>query len=587
MAKRWLALTLGAVLLAAAPAPPPDPNASALDALAAQYWQRELQNNYYLRTEIGKPIETIRPVTYENASADAAFAQQILGGLDAVDAAKLDHDRWLTYRTLRYLAGNDVAGQQYYWLTQQATPYAGGSQIAEIANVLAAFTFAGAADAQRYQSLLHQYAAFVKSLGDLLKGQHDRGIILPDVESQPSAAVFDGYAKLSRGDSLVPSPSRLSALSAADAAALRSAAAAIAAAEIVPAFESVAAYLKGPYRVGAPTGVGLRQYPGGLDYYRYLVYASTTIHVEPQTLHATGLQQVAAINAKLDGIRKEVGFHGSLAAFKHFLATDPRFFPKTTQQFGDRLEVYVRRAAAAVPQYFSRTPTAPYGVEPLPKELAGSQTFGYYDPPTASKPYGHYLYNAWHPERTSDLGAGALICHELIPGHHFQIALQQENTALPDVRHYDFSETGFVEGWGEYASQLCWDMGVYTTPYDRAGRLMQDLMVSTRLVVDTGMNAMGWSRERAIAFMRANLTISEAQIESETLRYSTDIPGQALAYKTGELTMLALRDHARAEMGSKFDIRRFHSWIIDSGSMTLDTLREHVDYEIAQAKNGT
>jgi uncharacterized protein (DUF885 family) len=583
--KRWLALLLGAVLPAAAPAPPSASGASALDALAAQYWQRELRNSYYLRIEVGKPIETIRAVTYENASDDAAFAQGILNGLDAIDAAKLDHDRWLTYRTLRYLAGNDVAAKKYYWLTQQATPYAGGSQIAEIANVFATFKFADAADAQRYESLLHQYAAFVKSLGDLLKGQHERGIVLPNVESEASAAVFDGYAKQSRGDSLVPALSRLATLSSGDAAALRASARNVEDTEIAPAFDAVAAYLRGPYREGAPAGVGLRQYPGGLDYYRYLVFANTTIHVEPETLHQTGLEQVAAINAKLDGIRKQVEFRGNLAAFKHFLATDPRFFVKTTQQFGDRLEVYVRRSAAAVPRYFLHTPAAPYGVEPLPKELAESQTFGYYDPPNANKPYGHYLYNAWHPERTSDLGAGALICHELLPGHHFQIALQQENTSLPDVRHYDFSETGFVEGWGEYASQLCWDMGVYTTPYDKAGRLMQDLMVSTRLVVDSGMNAMGWSRERAMQFMRDNLTISEAQIESESLRYSTDIPGQALAYKTGELTMLALRDHARKELGSKFDIRRFHAWILDSGSMTLDTLREHIDYEIAKTQS--
>jgi uncharacterized protein (DUF885 family) len=160
--------------------------------------------------------------------------------------------------------------------------------------------------------------------------------------------------------------------------------------------------------------------------------------------------------------------------------------------------------------------------------------------------------------------------------------LQQENTALPNVRHYDFTETGYLEGWGEYASQLCWDMGVYTTPYDRAGRIMQDLMVSTRLVVDTGMNALGWSRERAMQYMRDNLTINDTQIGTESLRYSTDIPGQALAYKTGELAMLAMREDARKKLGAKFDNRAFDSWIIDDGCMTLDTLREHIAYEMSR-----
>jgi uncharacterized protein (DUF885 family) len=324
-----------------------------------------------------------------------------------------------------------------------------------------------------------------------------------------------------------------------------------------------------------------------LEYYRYLVVENTTLDIAPERLHAMGLAAVGELNQHLDGIRREVSYRGSLSEFKHFLAHDPRFFVKTPEQFGARLETYVGRAQTAAPNYFIHMPRAAYGVESLPKELAGSQTFGYYDQPTAARHKGIYFYNAWHPERTSALGAGALICHELIPGHHFQIALQQENTALPNVRHYDFSETGFVEGWGEYASQLCWDMGVYRTPYDRAGRLMQDLMVSTRLVVDTGMNALGWSRERAMQFMRANLTISESQIQSESLRYSTDIPGQALAYKTGELTMLRIREDARKKLGSAFDIRTYHSWVLDSGSMTLDTLRAHVDYEIAQRqKNG-
>jgi uncharacterized protein (DUF885 family) len=582
--KRWPILVFAALLVAATPGPGAmDADAAGkLDALADRYWQHELQIDYLLRSQIGMPIETIRPLTYENADADAQLGQSILDGLKQIDADKLDHDRWLTSRTLTYLATNDVATRKYFWLRQQATPYAGGLQLGYFATTFSSFQFANAADAQRYESLLRQYAGFVRSLGDFLRGQHERGIVLPTVEIDAAQAVFEGYAQPAQSAALVPSEARLAALAPADRTALRTAAANIVASEVVPAFESVAAYLKGAYRTGAPSGVGLAQYPGGSEYYRYLVVANTTLSITPEKLHAMGVEAVAEVNRKLDGIRRETGFHGDLAAFKHFLANDPQFFVKTPEQFGERLEVYVRRSGAAAPKYFAHMPTAPYGVEALPKELAGSQTFGYYSQPTAAKPKGVYLYNAWHPERTSALGAGALICHELIPGHHFQIALQQENTSLPNVRRYDFSETGFVEGWGEYASQLCWDMGVYQTPYDKAGRLMQDLMVSSRLVVDTGMNALGWSRERAMAFMRSNLTLSESQIESESLRYSTDIPGQALAYKTGELTMLAIRESARQKLGSAFDIRQFHSWMLDSGAMTLDTLRAHVDYEIAQ-----
>lgn len=580
--KRFAPFLLALVVAATTVASTKDSGAT-IDQLAERYWQYELQVDYGLRAQVGLPVETIRPISVEEADRDAAAAQSVLDGLASVDADRLDHDRWLTYRTLSFLASNAVASRKYFWLAQQATPYAGGGQLGAITTLLTNFQFAAPSDGTRYVSLLHQYAAFVRSLLTFLQGQHERGIILPNIESSAAAAVFRGYAASSQSDALVPAESRLKALAAGDRGELREESSQTVASELVPAFLKVAEYLEGPYRTGAPAGVGLAQYSGGREYYQYLIGAYTTLTITPEKLHALGLAEVERLNAQLDGIRREVAFTGTVAEFKRHLATDPQFFPKTTQQFGDRLEIYVGRAAAAVPRFFAHTPTAPYGVAPLPEALAGSQTFGYYDAPTVEKPRGTYLYNAWHPERTSMLTAGALICHELIPGHHFQIALQQENASLPNVRRYDFSETGFVEGWGEYASQLCWTMGVYETPYDKAGRIMQDLMVSTRLVVDTGMNALGWSRERAMAYMRENLTLTPAQIASETLRYSTDIPGQALAYKTGELTMLQIRADTERRLGAKFDFRRFHSWVIDSGSMTLDTLRAHVDYEIAHS----
>jgi uncharacterized protein (DUF885 family) len=583
--QRSLIWALLIALLAAGPTPvPPSAPNAALDTLADRYWQREVGNDYTIRSELGLPLVTIRAITYANAGDDAAFGQSILDGLAAIDATKLDHDRWITDQTLRFLATNDVAGKTYFWLHQQATPYAGGFQISELTGLLAGMPIANADDARRYIALLHQYGAFVASIGTLLQGQHERGIILPNVETDAAQAVFAGYDVPAEKSPFVLSDARLGAIAAADRPALQADAAKVIATEIVPAYDGIVAYLKGPYRVGAPSGVGVSQYPGGRAYYQYLIFQSTTLSTTPEALHANGLREVAKLNAQIDAIRQQLGFKGNLVAFKHYLATDKRFFPPTTQAFGDRLEMYVQRSAAAAPRFFSQMPKTPYGVEPLPKALAGAQTFGYYDAATAAKRKGNYLYNAWHPERTSWLGAGALICHELIPGHHFQIALQQENTALPNVRHYDFSETGYVEGWGEYASQLCFDMNVYRTPYDKLGRMMQDLMVSTRLVVDTGMNVLGWSRERAMQYMRDNLTLSEAQIESESLRYSTDLPGQALAYKTGELTMLALRDHAKAELGNQFNIRQFHDWVIGSGAMTLDTLRAHIDYEIARKK---
>ena len=190
ISKRWYIL-LFPLLVSATPVPPPASAAEALDVLADRYWQREVADDYSLRSQLGMPIETIKPLTYANADADAVFAQGILDGLKSINDADLDHDRWLTYRTLSYLATNDVANRTYFWLRQEATPYAGGSQIAYITSIFTDFSFVDASDAQRYESLMHQYSAFIKSIRTLLEGQHQRRIVLPDVETDAAEAVFD------------------------------------------------------------------------------------------------------------------------------------------------------------------------------------------------------------------------------------------------------------------------------------------------------------------------------------------------------------------------------------------------------------
>jgi len=194
---------------------------------------------------------------------------------------------------------------------------------------------------------------------------------------------------------------------------------------------------------------------------------------------------------------------------------------------------------------------------------------------------GHYYYNGSKLNERNLLFAPALIAHELIPGHHFQIARQEEDEALPLFRRENF-DTAFIEGWGEYAAALGKEMGIYDDPYDRYGRLMMDMLLSVRLVVDTGMNTLGWSRERAADFMRENTLLSEPEIGAETLRYAVDMPAQALAYKIGSLKMLELRQTAQQRLGSRFDVKQFHEWIIGSGSMPLPILEQHVGAGIAR-----
>ena len=221
---RWIALALTGALLAATPAPGGSgvsDAAAALDAIAERYWQRELRFDYSLREQVGLPVETIRPITFENAQEDARFGESVLDALAAVDEQQLDHDHWLTFRTLKYLAHGQAASAKYYWLAQQATPYAGGSQIGTLVATFASFRFESADDAKRYESLLEQYAAFVASLRELLIGQHARGVVLPQVEIDATQAVYQGYAQPAQSDALVPAESRLQGLAPADRTALR------------------------------------------------------------------------------------------------------------------------------------------------------------------------------------------------------------------------------------------------------------------------------------------------------------------------------------------------------------------------------
>ncbi len=582
MIKPCLALLFAALFLAASNAPVAGYDyASSLDAVARRYWNYEIATSYGLQMQLGQRIQKLRAPTLTAANEDARFGESVMRDLAVIDPSALDHDRWLTYYTLGYDAQGLIGDKKYYWYEQQITPYR--QQYAPMLPVFTTFRFASVDDGKRYVRLLRDLASWNRSARAFVAGQHARRIILPDVETDAAIRQLKGYAGPVSASPYMVRAKRLSALAPADAKALQASIRAELLRSVIPSFAALIAYLNGPYRQGAPKGVGQSQYPGGRPYYNYMVARNATLGLTPEQIHAIGLREVARINAELDSLRKAFGFKGSLAAFHTYLKTNPRFFSTSSAQIGERLQSFVDRVAVKVPKYYDSLPKAPYGVSPLPANLAGAQTFGYYDQPTPAKPRGVYLYNGAHPRTTWLPQSGALIMHELIPGHHFQIALQLENASLPAVRRYDFGVTAFVEGYAEYASQLGFDMGMYRDPYDRVGRLMQDMMVSCRLVVDTGMNAMGWSRERAEQFMRDNTILSENQIGTETLRYSLDLPAQALGYKLGELTLLQLRDDAKKRLGSRYDIRQFHRWLIGSGTMTLSMLRSHMEYEETHA----
>jgi uncharacterized protein (DUF885 family) len=345
--------------------------------------------------------------------------------------------------------------------------------------------------------------------------------------------------------------------------------------EVNPALDSLVAYMAGPYRAAAPKGVGLSQYRDGKEYYRYLVRWHTTTAISPEELFRTGEREIDSLKRELDGVRRQVGFAGTLAEFQASLRNNPRYFAKTPDEVGARLMAFAATMEPKLDSLFGRRPKAPYGVARLAPELEPVMTYGYYDAPVPNRQRGIYFYNGSKLEERNLGMAEGLTYHELAPGHHFQFSLQRENENLPRLRRESYF-TAHGEGWGDYASMLGADAGLYQDPYSRAGRLMMEMMLASRLVLDVGMNYYGWSLERARTFMREHTLETETQIASETLRYGVDIPGQALAYRMGSLTIRRIREDAKRTLGPRWDVKGFHDLVLLAGSMPLDVLREHV-----------
>jgi uncharacterized protein (DUF885 family) len=505
--------------------------------------------------------------------ADAATWRRIRAAARAIPEAQLDAEERITRSLVLWESSMQGAHAPHWWVDfSSITPYA--SPIGYVARAFGSLPLQSTADTTAYLRLLREVAPLIDSIRAGLEQREARGIRLSRQAIEGSVGLVRAYATRGSGNPFGVPTVRCASLDSSTRAAFSGAVARITDEAIAPAADRLIALLEGPYATRAPAGVGLGQYPGGAAYYRWLVQWHTTRSTSAAALHQTGLREVARIEREMGAIRREVGFAGTLDEFKRSLAKDARFFARTPEEVGERLMGYARRLDPLLDTQFARRPRAKGDVRRLPLALEPSMTFGYYQVPTVADSIGHYFYNGTKLEERSLLTAAPLIAHELWPGHHFQVNLARENASLPRYRRERYY-TAYGEGWGDYASIVAGELGLYSDPYDRFGRLAMDMFISCRLVVDTGMHAFGWSRERAMAFMRAHAMESETQIRSETLRYSTDLPGQALAYKSGSLAFERLRAQYRVRMGSRYDPREFHARVLDHGMLPM-TLLERV-----------
>lgn len=354
--------------------------------------------------------------------------------------------------------------------------------------------------------------------------------------------------------------------------------------EVLPAYKRFAHFLQVSYVPAGREQPAISALPDGAAYYRFLVRRTTTTDLTPSQIHQIGVEQVQKDEAEMLAIAKKLGFQ-DLKSFRASLKSNPKLHPTSRQALLDAYSGYLKAMQAKLPQLFGTLPKAPFQIEAVPDYLEKNSAPAYYEPgtPDGSRP-GKLMIDLYNATDRNLYSVEAIAYHEGLPGHHLQISIAQELKGIPEFRKYE-GYTAYTEGWGLYAEQLGKEAGFYQDPYSDYGRLEADIWRAIRLVVDTGVHSEGWSRQQMVDYFHEHSNIDEPSIQAEVDRYIA-WPSQALAYKIGQLDILAERAEAQKELGPKFDIRAFHDEVLDSGALPLNVLNEHVDAWIASQKAG-
>ncbi|MBM7074317.1 DUF885 domain-containing protein [Shewanella sp. 202IG2-18] len=352
--------------------------------------------------------------------------------------------------------------------------------------------------------------------------------------------------------------------------------------QVLTSYQNFYDFMTLEYIPNARTDIAATSLPDGKDFYENRVQYYTTLPMTSEEVHQLGLKEVARIRAEMRQVIKQTQFKGSFAEFLHFLRTDPQFYPKTAEELLKEASYIAKQADAMLPKYFGKLPRMPYGIAPVPAQIAPKYTTGRYSGSTRDDKAGYYWVNTYALDKRPLYELTALTLHEAIPGHHLQISLNKELDNLPNFRRFSYI-SAFGEGWGLYSEYLGLEAGLYKDPYSNFGRLTYEMWRATRLVVDTGMHAQNWTRQQAINYMAENSALSLHNITTEVDRYIS-WPGQALSYKIGELTIKRLRKKAEAELGEKFDIRAFHDAVLANGSVPMSILEQQIDTFIETQK---
>ncbi len=577
---KYPAIALAAMMSAS----PPASAQETLSAVIKDHWAWTLEQSPTFATSLGVRDYDDRLGDSSLAGYDAAVEDQkaFLARLEALDEAALEGEDRVNYDLLKLDLENEIEaskfGGKYLAVTNRAGPH---TFLTGLPDDLPFFT---TADYESYVKRLDAAPAYVDGIIGRLQEGVETGWVQP-CES------MTGYEKTIRfhvvdqpADSALMAPFRdkPASVSSTDWKRLKAGAERAVADKAVPAIARFADYYETAYKSACRQEIGASSLPDGRAYYDFRARTFTTTPMTADAIHALGLKEVARLRKEMDATIRTAKFERGFKAFQNFLRTDPQFYAKTPLELMEKNSLVAKKIDGELPKLFGRLPRMPYTLKEIPADTAEGTTTAYYEPPAGDGTRaGVYRVNTSKLETRPLYEIEALTLHEAVPGHHFQIALAQE-LDLPDFRKYG-GFTAFIEGWGLYAESLGLDVGFYKDPYANFGRLSYEMWRACRLVVDTGIHAKGWTRQQAIDFMKENTALSEHNITAEVDRYIS-WPGQALAYKIGQLKFKELRERATKALGPKFDIRRFHDATLENGAIPLSVLDARIERWIAEEK---
>ena len=512
-------------------------------------------------------------------------ARQTLKAILSFDRANLSEDNRLNYDLFRRDAEMAIERQQFPAEFLVLNQMDGLPR--DVPSMIAMMPSAKTKDYDDILARLGGIPVLIDQTIELLQEGLRRGIVPPKVPLRTVADQVSGQVHISPMTSPMLSKFKIfpDTIPAAEQTRLTEAAKVVYADEVRPALKRLHLFLRDEYVTNCRATVGRSALPNGRAWYDHQIKHYTTTTLGADEIHDIGLREVNRIRSEMEAIRKKVGFEGDLYAFFEFLRTDPQFYYNTAEELLAGYRDICKRADPELTKLFRNLPRQPYGVIPVPSYIEKSVTTAYYQPGSNDAGRaGFFFANTYDLKSRPKWEMEALALHEAVPGHHLQLAVADEIVGLPEFRKYG-RYTGYVEGWGLYSESLGEEMGFYTDLYSKFGQLTYEMWRAIRLVVDTGIHAKGWSRQRAIDFFKANAGKTEHDITVEVDRYIV-WPGQALAYKLGELKLKELRSRATAELGDKFDIRSFHDEIVWNGALPLSILDRQINNWIAaeQAK---